>query len=142
MLLEKLATLLLQEREDLSRNAVDAVPQLVSEKISLAEQLSISETRLLQCFENQGRSGSNIDLVTMVKEVGDPNVGALIAQVTTLLRLCKDRNNVNGRIVAASQQATNDLLSILKGQDKQGKTVYSPDGRLNGEYLSKSLVKA
>ncbi len=58
-----------------------------------------------------------------------------------LIRTCRQQNEVNGAIVAASSQQLRQMLAILHGQ-QPGAGTYAPDGRPSDSGLSRTLAQA
>jgi len=141
-ILSKLSELLQREKLALTSTDIPELHNIVVAKIDVAEQLGKKEQALFEIIRTDVKSTSDIDLELLLSGIVDHKTLSLMNEVKKLLHICKDLNEINGRIANAGKIATNEMLAILKGQAATGKGLYDNGGKVSAAQSTNSLAKA
>ncbi len=122
--------LLLQEREIISQNRVDQLPELTQTKLELIETLAQTEIEILSCFKQTLGETDSEQPEKAIQKLDPDNeykLLALLQKARNLAATCKTENLINSQIVEGCQNQIEDALDVLLRREKYA--VYSAAGK-------------
>lgn len=139
---QRLQALLTEERELLQARNHEALAALISEKndhLTLLEGHAKERTALLQALQIDDNAASWQDFLA-----SDDNLRELIPlwqQLQSEVSQCNELNNLNGKLVARSQQTLKRLLDLVRGKT-QSAGLYDASGSATNSAASNTLTRA
>ncbi|WP_020209438.1 flagella synthesis protein FlgN [Gilvimarinus chinensis] len=139
---EQLLQLLEQESETLKQRDSQALADLVnakSEHISVLEAHSSERSALLQSLSLNGDSDGWLSYMN-----SNPQLKPLIPaweDFQRILARCKERNEINGKLIGRSQQTLKRLVNLIKGKPESGE-LYNAKGNTTNNSLSNTVTEA
>jgi flagellar biosynthesis protein FlgN len=130
----ELVTLLEQERDALAQRDANSLLQVVAEKESSLAQLDSFASERASLLQQAGYSPDRDGFLAMLD--GEPS-GCLQERwqaVETLLKRCRQQNQINGKMLDISQVQTRQLLSVLLGRENGGNELYDQNGNASTSY--------
>ncbi|WP_071871710.1 flagella synthesis protein FlgN [Atopomonas hussainii] len=116
---DELHALLLREQQALRDRQLSTLQEELGRKQFLLSQLESGSRTRTQLLQQLGLPATLNSLKKVAQDA--PNGEQLLEaahEVDTRLRECRDANELNGRLMRASQNSVNQLLSVLRGQEK------------------------
>ncbi|AZZ91378.1 flagellar protein FlgN [Hahella sp. KA22] len=114
--LSQLEDVLQQERDSLEQSDIETLQRIIECKLPLLQQIE-SHARTRTQWVSQ--TGLPIErFLSLLKEKAPP-VMKLYRQCESSLANIHKLNEVNGRIIARSQQRTTKMMQIIRGQSQQ-----------------------
>jgi flagellar biosynthesis protein FlgN len=135
---EKLLQLLLHERDLLAERAFDPLDIMIQEKGSWLIKLEHSARQRQKWLVESGLDTHTDPVAAFqlwLEENNQQQLGARWQLLKEQLDLCKDANEVNGKLIHRGQATNQTLIGILRGQDHQtmlytGKGIKKTTGQL------------
>ncbi|ABC31420.1 putative flagella synthesis protein FlgN [Hahella chejuensis KCTC 2396] len=122
--LSQLEDVLQQERDSLEQSDIETLQRIIESKLPLLQQIESHARARMQWVSQTGLS---IDrFLSLLKEKAPP-VMKLYRQCESCLANIHKLNEVNGRIIARSQQRTTKMMQIIRGQS-QHMQLYGKNG--------------
>lgn len=140
--LAQLKQLLAQEREQLEQRKQDQLPKIVEQKTILLDQLNNSARQRQQILTTLGlpTNANGWDLFLQRNATTQPLVGEWKILVTEF-EDCQKMNDINGKMIARSQQTVNHLLGLLRGK-VPAPSLYTAQGTKTQHTASYTVAKA
>ncbi len=120
---EQLKDILMKEFETLNKQDFDQLMSLTSQKQHLLTELEKCEQQRIEL------SNSHHSFKDYLQQ--QDNAKALLTQwqdIREQLKACREQNEINGRLLHKKQQLSDDMLSLLNGQQNQSPATYEADG--------------
>lgn len=142
--LDKLQTLLEEERQALETRQHDQLPALIEAKTQALDALAETAALRRQWLRAAGMEPNQEH---WQKWLQDYPQGADLAKawqdITQRMDACRQLNEINGKVMGRAQQALGRLLGLLRGQEARTNTqLYDQRGQASGKGDSQTLVKA
>ncbi|MCP8898645.1 flagella synthesis protein FlgN [Gilvimarinus xylanilyticus] len=138
----ELLKLLNQESEILKQRDHEALQTLVTQKsehISLLEAHAAERNALLKSLDLPANNNGWLAFLQ-----SDPQLASLKPGYDSLndtLSQCRERNEINGKLIGRSQQTLRKLLDLVKGQSPNA-DLYTATGTTSKSGLSNTVTKA
>lgn len=140
--LAQLKQLLALEREQLEQRKQDELPRIVEQKAILLEQLNNSAKQRQQILTTLGlpANANGWDLFLQRNTTTQPLLNDWKMLVSDF-EDCQKMNDVNGKMIARSQQTLSHLLSLLRGK-VPAPSLYTAQGTKTQHTASYTVAKA
>lgn len=132
-----------QEHAAISGNRLQDMEQLLAAKQqSIADLESLSEAFLVLVL-GPSRAKGNVVAETLrhYDPMGTRGLESLWREVELLLTQCRDKNNINGKIIALGQRRIQQALSILRGDELNAESCYGATGSRAAIGASRTIGK-
>lgn len=138
---ERLLVLLEDENTALQERNLDTLQEIIEEKSIHLNHLEMSAKTRTQWME--GHQGDNLDKEwqQLLAEFKQPSLAQAWEKLKQLQNTCRERNEINGRILTRSQQTYGRLLNILRGQNTSA-DLYTQSGAKTNNTSSCSVGEA
>lgn len=138
----QLKQLLAHEREQLEQRKQDELPRIVEQKAALVDQLSISAKLRQQVLTTLGlpTNARGWDMFLQRNTTTLPlrdDWKLLVSEFED----CQKMNDINGKMIARSQQTLNQLLNLLRGK-VAAPSLYTAQGTKTQYTASYTVAKA
>ena len=142
--LDKLQTLLEQERQALETRQHEQLPTLIEAKTQALDALAEAAALRRQWLRAAGMSPDQEHWQEWLKDYPQGSDLANAWQdITERMDACRQLNEINGKVMGRAQQALGRLLGLLRGQKARTHTqLYDERGQASGKGDSQTLVKA
>ncbi len=127
---EAFLRLLHEEREAVSQNLIDQLPEITDQKISQIESLTQNEINILTLLkETIGERATEAPdaAIQQLDPQGEFQLLKLLGRVRKLASECKGQNQINSQIIEGCRLQTENTLDVLLGRKKS--TVYGATGK-------------
>ncbi len=117
--LSELHSLLKKEKELLADSDFDNIAEIAEQKKQLITSIELDDAKFKTLLSNS-ESVNNTD--TSIHEIilkDFPNSLHLWVEIENLLKICKDKNSINGIILANNRRQIQQRLAILQGQSNE-----------------------
>ena len=139
---QKLKTLLLQERALLEQRTPEGLQEIVPQKDQQLETLTFNAKQREQLLRAAGLATTLAGWEQLL--LRDPSTHILVAKwqlLTSEFVECQKANEINGRMINRSKQTLTNLLNLIRGQVAMP-SLYTQKGATTNHNSSNSLVKA
>ncbi len=126
---QQLLATLQQEHQALGARDVDAIDQAVAAKEQQLAQLGQLAQQRNQLLEQAGVSADKEGFSQFIASEPSGKLKQRWDELETLLRECQRQNQINGSLLETGRQVSQELLSILTGQDFGKNELYNQRGR-------------
>ncbi|GMR19915.1 MAG: hypothetical protein BMS9Abin36_0510 [Gammaproteobacteria bacterium] len=129
--LTTLLSLLQKESTSLSENNLEAVASIADNKKKILSTLELLERKRISSFSSQGKQANQHEFEEYIDQHNEDTQGQLAnnwQQVESLGVQCQRQNLINGNVIECNRQATEQILSLLRGSEN-GDLTYGPSGR-------------
>lgn len=126
--LERLASLLLEEKTALTASDVAAIEPLTQQKNALLDQVRDRAKSKIRALVAMGYRPETGDPSRFIRSAGLTELTELWASAEQALKQCQEQNRTNGRIVGHLQQRLSRLTDIFRGSAGQSK-LYGASGQ-------------
>lgn len=140
--LAQLKQLLIHERQQLEQRKQDELPRIVEQKAALVDQLGISAKQRQHILTTLGlpTNANGWDLFLQRNTATLPLRGDW-KQLISEFEECQKMNDINGKMIARSQQTLNHLLGLLRGK-VASPSLYNAQGAKTQYTSSYTVAKA
>lgn len=139
---KKLLVILEQENTALQTPNSNQLTTLADDKQQLLKQLEIELTAQDQLLTSKGLQAGKVGIEKIIQHIGDnSSVAHQWKELQTLTHACKDLNEVNGGIVAATRRHIEQSLDILRGSTGTDR-LYGAQGKTRSAGQSNVIGKA
>lgn len=140
--LAQLKQLLTYEREQLEQRKQDELSRIVEKKSALVDQLGISAKQRQHILTTLGlpNNAAGWDTFLQRNTATLPLCGEW-KQLVTEFEECQKMNDINGKMIARSQQTLNHLLDLLRGK-VAAPSLYTAQGTKTQHTSSYTVAKA
>lgn len=137
-----LKQLLIDEREQLAQRKQDRLSDIANQKLSLLDQLNNSSKQRQQILNalELPNNATGWDLFLQRNTTTLP-LRADWQQLLTDFEECQTLNDINGKMIARSQQTLNHLLNLLRGK-VASTSLYTAQGLKTEQSASFTVAKA
>ena len=142
LLINRLQELLENEQQALADNNAETIQELLPIKLSLLSQLEQNASERSEILIKEGFEPNEAGVLNYLDSSNDKE--ALTSNWTKLqsaLKLCKESNAANGKIIHRSKQQTSTLLNLMRGQSDNQK-IYTDSGSSTSVHQQQPLAKA
>ena len=139
---KNLLAALKDENAMLRKLSHEKISESTQRKIEKIKALEESAAKCMLWIKKTSPDGINTSVRQYIQQLFPTNKHLIILldEVKTMSEECQRLNEVNGGVIALSQQYTQRALSILHG-DTPGSKIYSAQGTAQQSYSPKSLGK-
>lgn len=138
--LAKLEEILRQEHDTLKQRDSDALIEITQVKQKLIESVESFWNERLVLLQGAGYSTDKEAVLNLVST--DSQLVSQWDELESVLLNCQQQNQVNGLLVDMSRQQTQQLLSILLGEDSlKGAELYDAKGSTSSSFSNSQSVK-
>lgn len=114
---EELLMLLEQEQQALKDREPDQLESIIEKKTVCLEQLENSANKRTQWIRSFNNSEDQEGLWNqLIVELNRPELSEQWDKLKRLTTKCREKNEINGKVMARNQQVFSRLLTILRGQ--------------------------
>ncbi|VAW94151.1 hypothetical protein MNBD_GAMMA22-2163 [hydrothermal vent metagenome] len=113
--LSALNVLLCQEKDLLSKSEFEAITDIANQKKQIITAIEIDDIEFKSIITAQNYSKSSLSVHEIIKEI-IPSCNKLWLKIENLLRICKDKNSINGIILSNNQRQIKHSIAILQGK--------------------------
>lgn len=130
----ELVTLLERERDALARREADELLRVVAEKESSLARLDGFASERASLLQQAGYSPDRDGFLAMLDTEPGGRLQALWQAVETLLKRCRQQNQINGKMLDISQIQARQLLAVLLGRESGSNELYDQNGNASNSY--------
>jgi len=129
-----LVALLEQERDALARREVDNLLRVVAEKETSLTRLDGFASERASLLQQAGYSPDRDGFLAMLDAEPSGRLRKLWQAVETLLKRCRQQNQINGKMLDISQIQARQLLALLLGRESGSNELYDQNGNASSSY--------
>jgi len=138
----QLKQLLMHEREQLEQRKQEELPRIVEQKTALVDQLSVSAKQRQHILTTLGLPiNSNGWDLFLQRNTATLPLRDEWKQLISEFGDCQKMNDINGKMIARSQQTLNQLLGLLRGK-VPAPSLYNAQGAKTQYTASYTVAKA
>ena len=123
----QLLSVLLEEREALTRRDLEEIREIAERKQSLIETLEELSARQNSFLKEGGIDPGNTALEASLRDMGLQAVADQWNTLRIVLKDCQKENQINGGIIEISRRFAQQVLDTLRGVTAEGR-LYGPSG--------------
>lgn len=129
--------LLEHEQQALIDSDMPRLQQLLADKTPLLQHLALHDQQLQELSRHAGAA-----LAELIERYNDPELTRHYQAFLNVAQACRDANQRNARLVLHSQNATRQLLDLLRNQGESTRNLYDRQGLTAGDSGSRTISKA
>ncbi len=116
--INELLELLNNEKSVLSDSSFDNLAEIAHQKKQIITAIEVHDTQLKTLLQTEKKS-TNIQTVYEIIQENFPQCTSLWLEIENSLKICKNKNAVNGIILSNNRRQIRESLAILLGQPNQ-----------------------
>jgi len=136
-----LAATLEQEHEVLGQRDAEKLDEVVALKERQLEGLSNLSQERTAIMQAAGYAADKSGFQAALEADTSGRLSALWQSIEEALKKCQHQNQVNGKLLDVSKQQTQELLSLLLGQEANGSGLYDQSGNTTNSFGRNTSVK-
>jgi flagellar biosynthesis/type III secretory pathway chaperone len=113
--LNELYTLLNNEKDLLSRSDFENITKIADQKKQIITDIELYDARFKKIIKDVNNSQSDNTIHEFILK-NNPDCTSLWIEIENLLKICKDKNSINGIILSNNRRQIQNRLAILQGQ--------------------------
>ncbi len=113
--LSELQILLCQEKDLLSSSEFEKVSAIADQKKKIITAIEVDDVEFKALLTVQNYTNSSQSILEIIQK-NNPSCTSLWLEIENLLRICKDKNSINGIILSNNHRQIKDSIAILQGQ--------------------------
>ncbi|MFV2059511.1 MAG: flagella synthesis protein FlgN, partial [Gammaproteobacteria bacterium] len=116
--LNNLHELLNKEKTLLAESDFENITEIAELKKQIISEIEMNDARFKTILKDSNDSGSENNVHDIIiKHI--PDCSNLWIEIESLLKICKDKNSINGIILSNNRRQIQQRLSILQGQSNE-----------------------
>jgi flagellar biosynthesis protein FlgN len=137
----RLVNLLERERDALASRQVDELLQVVAEKESSLTRLDGYASERASLLQQAGYSPDRDGFMALLNAEPSGRLRELWTAVETLLKRCRQQNEINGKMLDIGQIQARQMLALLLGRESGGNELYDQNGNASSTYEQNPAVR-
>ncbi|MBB6523504.1 flagella synthesis protein FlgN [Pseudoteredinibacter isoporae] len=134
--------LLEKEQEALQERDHEYLRELLEEKTSLLNTLDAGSVQRAEILRELQQPNDQYAWESLIDAMGDADLKDHWQSLKDTIAQCQQLNEINGKIIARSQQTVQSLMQLLRGQDAN-QNLYTASGQTNSSgSINSSAIQA